>query len=183
MKADLRDKFIEEISNNHIYGLAFQVDNNNEDFILIPTEYNGKFISREKAKFIIKGLKNYIDYFSDEEIKEANKLPKKNIEHTNKNKPNVVPYNKKGFVYFLKAEKTNWYKIGMTNNLHDRLNQLRPIMPFKIKIAYYIKANNRYKLEKKIHKVFKDKKINGEWFELSTNDIQLIKEFGGIAYE
>jgi len=79
---------------------------------------------------------------------------------------------KSGYVYLIKCQK--YYKIGCATNVSNRMNVFTVEMPFKFKLIKKWKADNMYISEKLLHKKYKDKKVNGEWFNLTDNDIVMI---------
>lgn len=82
-----------------------------------------------------------------------------------------------GFVYIAKCERTNLYKIGSTfkQNVEKRIKQLRTSNPNIIYIDSF--PIGSIKEEYMWHKEFDSKRIDGEWFELSLDDIDLIKKY------
>jgi len=86
-------------------------------------------------------------------------------------------------LYFLRLNKTNNYKIGITNNLKRRLNQLKVSdTENKLKLDVLIFENeqeNILKIEKYFHKLFNNYKIihenHKEWFSLPQNYETYIK--------
>jgi len=79
----------------------------------------------------------------------------------------------KGWVYVVGNEELGLYKIGMTMRdvIDDRINEFRPKLPFSTKLFAGIRAPSARKYEAELHKKFKDKRTNGEWFRLSKKDI------------
>lgn len=45
-----------------------------------------------------------------------------------------------------------------------------------------IKANYIYKIKKVLHKKFDNKRVDGEWFLLSNDDVDFIKSFDTLNY-
>ena len=84
----------------------------------------------------------------------------------------------KGHVYIIQMLGTNYYKIGMTaqENPYKRIEAAKTYAPLGIKEIKIIESVYPYKLEKELHKDFKHKRKNGEWFELDTNDLKLIED-------
>ena len=73
-------------------------------------------------------------------------------------------------VYVLKIESENKYKIGYTKRkLEKRLKEL-------IEPVWYFESRYVTKLESYLHRYFKHKKIEGEWFILEDSDIDIIKK-------
>ena len=84
--------------------------------------------------------------------------------------------NKAGYVYLVRFGKTDYYKIGHTNDIDRRINvEIAPKMPEEPEIIHTIKTKDRFKLESELHKRYADKRKNGEWFELSQDDIDYIR--------
>ena len=77
---------------------------------------------------------------------------------------------KYGFVYFIKNEDI--YKIGITDNLLRRLNQLKPD-----EVINTVRCTNYETLEKQLHKKFKNQRIpQTEYFRLTQNLVQQVNE-------
>ncbi len=76
-----------------------------------------------------------------------------------------------GYVYLLKAGP--WYKIGKTVSLHDRFTQLVTQLPFAIELTGYIRTTSMTACESKYHKQFSEKRLNGEWFSLTDDDVKV----------
>ena len=76
-------------------------------------------------------------------------------------------------VYIALCTHCNAYKIGTTNNLSSRTKSLRSTNPY-ILILYV--TSGYYLMEAHFHRLFADKKINGEWFNLNNSDMQILIE-------
>ena len=74
----------------------------------------------------------------------------------------------KGFVYFIRNEDI--FKIGITDNLLRRFNQLKPD-----EVLNVVRCSNFESLEKELHKKFKEYRIpQTEYFRLSKNQIEQV---------
>lgn len=116
----------------------------------------------------------------------------KQIRKISENKKNIYkkldkPFNKKsGFIYIISFEDTNkekFYKIGKENNPKQRISAIQTSNPFQIKIELCFYVCNVEEIENKLHTIFSENRLKGEWFELDYNKIQKIKEiivFGGV---
>jgi hypothetical protein len=84
---------------------------------------------------------------------------------------------KSGWVYILFCERSNLYKIGCTSRSspNGRIEELRTANPSIIEIDVF-KVDN-LEDEKLWHKKFDSKRIDGEWFQLSIGDIDLMKKY------
>lgn len=84
-----------------------------------------------------------------------------------------------GFVYILKKDGENCYKIGKTKNIKARMDFFKLKIPFNFEVICLYRSTNYAQLEKKIQKFFKieNKHITGEWFLLSDEDLKRIDLF------
>jgi hypothetical protein len=85
---------------------------------------------------------------------------------------------KPGYVYLIQSE-SGWYKIGKTSNPENRIRTFSVKLPFRVEYICLIKSNNMDELEMELHDYFKDQRIDGEWFELSIDDVDYIKSIEG----
>jgi hypothetical protein len=83
-----------------------------------------------------------------------------------------------GWIYFITANQgtQKWCKIGKATNPEKRFKELFSVtVPFNFNLFYKIYTHDDYStLEKKIHKKFEDKRSDGEWFLLTTEDYNTI---------
>ena len=83
--------------------------------------------------------------------------------------PDPKSYNfalNKGFVYFIRNDDI--YKIGITDNLLRRFNQLKPD-----EILNVVRCTNYEDLETKLHRQFKKFRIpQSEYFRLDKNQVE-----------
>ena len=85
------------------------------------------------------------------------------------------------YLYLIQEQKKRGaIKIGIASNVEDRLNNLQIGNPNKLKTLFTYEAKSRkhaYALENWVHRTFKKKRLNGEWFK---HDIELKRIFGKI---
>lgn len=79
-----------------------------------------------------------------------------------------------GFVYFLRADN-GAVKIGRTSNPNNRLAQISPKLPYKVKLLFVIETDDMQRLEADLHNRFACKHLRGEWFDLNPEDLATIK--------
>lgn len=82
------------------------------------------------------------------------------------------------YVYCIKMNSpTPVYKIGFSRQPHKRFKQLASgtMGPWTMELTAVIKTKCMSRLEANLHQMFKEKRVNGEWFALSDEDVQYIK--------
>lgn len=90
-----------------------------------------------------------------------------------------------GFIYFLRADN-GLYKIGKTKVLDRRIKQLGIKLPYKLELIHAVGTDEMHYIEKDYHRRYAQKRIRGEWFALTDEDIVQIKNTkyiftGGIS--
>lgn len=112
-------------------------------------------------------------YVKDINLKITEKEEKENRDRLNE----VLFSDVNGYVYFMKSKINNWLKIGVSKNPATRQNRIQTKLPFEIDIVKQIASSNPYKLENNLHILYEDKRMNGEWFDLTDEEIEEICEF------
>lgn len=79
---------------------------------------------------------------------------------------------KDGFIYLVKDNASNRIKIGITTNHKDRLRSLNTMVPYGITTIAVFQSGRYEELEKEVHEKYKDKRKNGEWFELNNDELK-----------
>lgn len=84
------------------------------------------------------------------------------------------------FIYLFRNPTFNLCKIGITNNWLVRIRQLENSTGMKLQDLIVLELEPEYDerpkdIEKYIHNYFKEKRKEGEWFDLSVKDILAIK--------
>lgn len=82
------------------------------------------------------------------------------------------------FIYVISAEINDKksYKIGYTRrSVNERIKEFKTGNASEFKVEWTFESNWSTKLEAYLHKQFKSKKINGEWFDLNDNDLSDLK--------
>ncbi len=84
-----------------------------------------------------------------------------------------------GYVYLLQSS-TGYWKIGRTHSPNNRLRTFNVKLPFEVEYKHLIQTDDMYALENQLHERFKDKRINGEWFTLDSEDVREICALRGF---
>jgi hypothetical protein len=86
-------------------------------------------------------------------------------------------FDPKGCVYLIGNKTLNFYKIGLTRNTESpdsRFKAIQQGIPFDLDFIRYWFVNHAESFERLLHYEFQDKRIRGEWFKFSFDDIDVI---------
>jgi hypothetical protein len=78
-----------------------------------------------------------------------------------------------GYIYILGASE--FYKIGRAKNLDSRIKQLAVQLPWPVDVVHAIPCEDYVAAEKELHKRFAARRANGEWFRLTSEDLEWTK--------
>ena len=145
-----------------------------KDGLLYFGKPNGEIVETELALEMLEKLNSYYNNRAKEEINLFNKKVQEEIYNlcTKTSKKEQNRKRKQGFVYIF--ESGGKYKIGFSKNVEQRFRQL-DTRPFKLNKIYSKYFDNAYDIEQFLHNSdLADKRIEGEWYELSKNDLDLL---------
>lgn len=82
-----------------------------------------------------------------------------------------------GFVYMglLKIGRERRYKIGKTNLVERRQDQISVLLPEDLELVHVVKTDDPTGIENYWHRRFAAKRTKGEWFSLSHEDVKVFK--------
>lgn len=86
-----------------------------------------------------------------------------------------------GWVYLFKHGQYNHYRIGRTSDLLRRGNEIRIQLPERAKLIHEIETVDPVGIETYWLNRFKDKKLNGDWFKLTSADVKEFKRWKKIT--
>lgn len=80
----------------------------------------------------------------------------------------------KGCVYFFRHVGLSPVKIGYSTNESpiQRFNQFKTYAPYGSEILGFVILSNPKEVETFLHKKYANKRLNGEWFDLTDDDVQ-----------
>lgn len=163
---DIFIQAIKKIKSNNDYGelpIFFKTQKSFKNFVLkFNPDYKGK------------PIKNRIEIEKNIGFHKNIYLPGKGFVDYTMYK---IEENHKGYVYLIKSN--NYFKIGKTKNIKQRISSLQTSSATHIELIHTIKTSNYHKIEKELHKKFENQHIKGEWFNLSEEDIEYIKNYNG----
>lgn len=90
----------------------------------------------------------------------------------------LMPIRYTGFVYVM-HRRDGLYKIGRTNNIDRRLHEVSKKLRERVSLICAFRVFDPALSELELHNQFKEKRVKGEWFSLSQEDIDYIKGLAG----
>lgn len=175
---NFKNKFIDTSPIGRLMPKTFIFRYLKEHDCLILNDCIGDVCTREEIKELIGYLNNFINStITDEDISNANNENfKRNMRgcSDSKNSESKIKKEKiKGFVYFITMNKKE-YKIGMTKDMNTRMGEYTKL-PYDPDIIHTIETNDAILTETLFHNLYADKRLRGEWFKLSVDDVRYIK--------
>ena len=80
-----------------------------------------------------------------------------------------------GYVYILKDNNSDLFKIGRSKNPIKRLSSLNTAAPYRLTLEHIIECDNYIKEEQFLHSILKLYKVRAEWFRLSSDVLSWLK--------
>lgn len=81
-----------------------------------------------------------------------------------------------GYVYIIREmDISGYYKIGRSKSPIRRIADFRLVLPFNIEVVHLIQTNDCANLERVLHMHFASKRVRGEWFALTTDDLDYLR--------
>jgi hypothetical protein len=77
-------------------------------------------------------------------------------------------------IYFLRCTGTPWVKIGWADDVIRRINDIQQYNPHRLQLVAV--RNGKRKEESRLHTKFSEYRRIGEWFELSDELTNFIRE-------
>jgi hypothetical protein len=83
------------------------------------------------------------------------------------------PTDEVGFVYLMRSGR--FYKIGCSNSVGRREYELAIQLPERVRQVHVIRTDDPFGIEAYWHNRFRDRRKNGEWFDLTPADVSAFK--------
>jgi hypothetical protein len=87
------------------------------------------------------------------------------------------------YIYLLQSGETTCYKIGVSKNINSRIKELQSGNPYPIKLVACADLSREdfregayWMIEQSFHGMLRDARLSGEWFDLTSRDVEIIKE-------
>lgn len=145
-------------------------------FLLTLSEIEKIISEMNKLKKVYRSLKllsdDHIDYANERWNTERQEKINNMVSNIKPEKSSAV-----GHIYLVKSNKTNWYKIGITKSVKNRIETLQKHCGVLHTIHIHESIIGYNDFEKEMHKYWKNKKIFGEWFDLNEADVELFKNW------
>ena len=84
--------------------------------------------------------------------------------------------NNEGWVYIIRPRNMP-YKIGISTDVNARIRDFRGAFPYEVDLIHIVRTSDLANAEAFFHHHFAAKRLNGEWFDLSGEDVVWIKSF------
>jgi hypothetical protein len=84
----------------------------------------------------------------------------------------ATPRDRSGYIYLVEGQ--NCYKIGKSVDVPARTRSFGLLLPFKTKLIHFIPTSDMVWSESYLHGTFAHCRLNGEWFDLSPEEVAWI---------
>jgi hypothetical protein len=75
-------------------------------------------------------------------------------------------------LYVLQMRDTDYFKIGITTHLRDRISSLTTANPVRFAVTCFVEIEHPSRLESKLHRQFQKNRQEGEWFRFEDQDLK-----------
>lgn len=75
----------------------------------------------------------------------------------------------------------DYFKIGIAEDPEQRLSHLSGGTPHVLRLVTTIKSDSPRKVESELHRLYSSMNQNGEWFKLTSREVNSLKSLGRIT--
>lgn len=75
-----------------------------------------------------------------------------------------------GYVYVIRGPD-DLFKIGHSRDYKSRIATFAVVLPFDVEYELVLRSDDRVELEGELHDKFDERRVRGEWFNLSNHDL------------
>lgn len=144
------------------------------------SDRDGCIPTSEEFWTLVDYVARFYHVYSDVEIEDYNKRVRARDSargaESHKESLKVLRQPQEGYVYLLAAG--GFHKIGRAKDPRKRTETLAIQLPYQTELVFAVKSDDYVALEAELHTIFAGKRKNGEWFELSDEDLEYIKGRG-----
>ncbi len=180
-KKDLCDEFIKLIREKGKWPSRDELDfkrRQDSKFPASGTFYEHLGLTRDLSLTILEYVKNKQGY--NDVISISNSVLEKFEKSSNLSDKNAKA-DKHGWVYLFKHGHYNHYRVGQTYDILRRGSEIRIQLPERTILIHTIETVDPIGVETYWLNRFKEKKMNGDWFNLSKGDISEFKRWKRIV--
>lgn len=143
----------------------------------------GEIITGDDLRIFLDAVSSFYTLMSEEDVQILNtKSPKAQVATTPVG--NTSKARQEGYIYIIRAvTPQNHYKIGLSKEPVTRIETMGVKLPFPIEALHLIPTNDMFSAERLLHSRYDEKRVNGEWFALSDDDVAEICQIDQLHIE
>jgi hypothetical protein len=149
----------------------------NADEILSDEGYY-KNLSEKSARHYLSVYKDYEQIAPSAEVRKAREIFEAIVlrydQQVSKEEESLEDY-----VYLAHCD-TGHHKIGISNRPFDRIKHFDTIMPVSVTLVHYFQADSAIQAETLLHNAYRERRVSGEWFDLTCEEVEDIKNIDGF---
>lgn len=129
-----------------------------------------------EVKEIIDACTKYLEHITEQKVIAFNQrlLAERIMERDSYSRQKTARQRKPTFIYLMLNKRNGFYKIGRSDNPDAREKTLQSEEP-EIELVHSFTGTST--MESRLHDLFDEKRIRGEWFKLDLVDVEFIKGF------
>lgn len=156
--------------------MIVRVDQDEETGIIFVLEMQEALpMKHDQALHLYYALEEYLKLNTDtiEELREEALQEREERLAANRSQPIVKTVDRSGYVYLI--EQNGLHKIGITKNLKNRMTAMKTSSGHPIDLIWSMHYPAMDELEHALHVRYESKRTQGEWFNLTPEDVEYIK--------